>query len=129
MLRGRYDNTAMQEMHVNEAKKILNILIYRNERAMTFEKFVAKFQKSINDLEQYGRGMHNEDIVDMLWAKICNPDLNMYMAALKVQHQRTKRTFTEILQNIASQVPLLSPANIKPRGISQLNSQEADGEG
>ena len=65
----------------------------------------------------------------MLWVKICNPDLNMYMAALKVQHQRTKRTFTEILQDIASQVPLVSPANFAPRGISQLNSQEEDGEG
>ena len=128
-LRARYENTAMQETHVNDAKKTLSLLTYRSERAMTFEKFVAKFQKAIDDLEKHGRGMHNKDIVDMLWVKICNSDLNMYMAALKVQHQRNKRDFTEILQDIASQVPLLSPVNFKPRGISQLDSQGTEEDG
>ena len=71
-LRARYNNTAMQEAHVNEAKKILSVLTYRNERAMTFEKFVAKFQKAIDKLDKCGQGMHNKDIVDMIWSKIFN---------------------------------------------------------
>ena len=65
-LRARYENPEMQDMHINEPKKTLANIAYRNERAMTFEKFVATFQKEIDDLEMYGRGMHNCDIVDLL---------------------------------------------------------------
>ena len=50
---------------------------------MTFEKFVNTFQKSINDLEMYERGMHNGDIVDMLWTKIGNPELATYVVSMK----------------------------------------------
>ena len=48
-LRVRYENSAMQKMHINEAKETLANIAYRNERAMTFEKFVATFQKTIDD--------------------------------------------------------------------------------
>ena len=74
-MRARYENPAMQDMHINEAKKTLANIAYRNERAMTFEKFVATFHKSIDDLEMYGRGMYNGDIVDLLWTKMVNPEL------------------------------------------------------
>ena len=56
----------MQDMHINEAKKTLANIAYRNEKSMTLEKFVATLQKAIDDLEMYGRGMHNGDIVDLL---------------------------------------------------------------
>ena len=49
-LRARYENPAMQDMYINEAKKTLTNIVYRNERSMTFEKFVATFQKAIDDL-------------------------------------------------------------------------------
>ena len=42
-LRGRYEYAAMYEQYINEAKKTLEKLTYRNERALNFEKFVAKF--------------------------------------------------------------------------------------
>ena len=45
VLRARYENAAMQDMHINEEKKTLANISYRNEQAMTFEKFVATFQK------------------------------------------------------------------------------------
>ena len=62
-LRVRYENPEMQDMHINKEKKTLANIAYRNEQAMTFEKFVATLQKAIDDLEMYGRGMHNGDIV------------------------------------------------------------------
>ena len=54
------------DMHINEAKKTLDDIAYRNERSMAFEKFVATFQKAIDDLDMYRRGMHIGDIVDLL---------------------------------------------------------------
>ena len=49
-------------------------MTYRNERAMNFEKSVAKFVKEVDDLEKYERGMHNADVVDLIWKKMTNPD-------------------------------------------------------
>ena len=51
LLRKRYENAAMQEQYINEAKITLESMTYRNERAMKFEKFVARFVKEVNDLE------------------------------------------------------------------------------
>ena len=74
---------------------------------MKFEKFVAKFVKAVDDLEKYERGMHNADVVDIIWKKMTNPDLSQYVTALKVQSQRKPREYKDILQDIASQVPNL----------------------
>ena len=42
-LRGRYENAAVHEQYINKAKRTLEKLTYRNQRALKFEKFVAKF--------------------------------------------------------------------------------------
>ena len=78
----------MKEQYINEAKRTLESMTYRNERAMKFEKFVAKFVKAVADLERFNRGMHNGDVVDLIWKKMTNPDLSQYVTALKVQFQR-----------------------------------------
>ena len=82
-------------------------MTYRNERAIFFEKFVAKFVKEVDDLERFNRGMHNGDVVNLIWKKMTNPDLSQYITALKVQLQREPRYYKDVLQDIASQVPTL----------------------
>ena len=82
-LRARYENAKIQDMHSNKANKTLANIAYRNERAMTFEKFLATFQKTIDDLDMYGRGMYNSDIVDLLWTKMGNPELAPYVVSIK----------------------------------------------
>ena len=91
LLHKRYENAAMQEQYINEAKRTLESMTYRNERAMKFDKFVAKFVKAVDDLEQFNRGTHNGDVVDLIWKKMTNPDLSQYVTALKVQFQREPR--------------------------------------
>ena len=68
-LRGRYENAAMHEQYINEAKRTLETLTYRNERALKFEKFVAKFVKAVDELDKRNRGLHNADVVDMIWKR------------------------------------------------------------
>lgn len=121
-LKERYENKAMHETCINEAKKVLQTITYRNERAMKFEKFVANFQKAIDDLERYGRGMHDADIVDMIWPKMCNPELASYVVSLKVHHQHQRRGFREILQDIATQVPTIANTAFSPRGVAELGT-------
>ena len=100
-LRVRYENAVMQDMHINEAKKTLANIVYHNKRDMTFEKFVATFQKAIDDLDMYGCGMHNCDIVDLLWTKMSNPELAPYVVSMKVHYQVVRRGYKEIFQDIA----------------------------
>ena len=49
-LRSRYENVAMQEQYVSEAKCTIETIQYRNEISMTFEKFVRKLVKAVDEL-------------------------------------------------------------------------------
>ena len=52
----------MHERYINKSKRTLETLTYRNERALKFEKFVAKFVKAVDELDKRNRGMHNVDV-------------------------------------------------------------------
>ena len=84
-LRGRYENTSMYEQYINKVKRIWETLTYRNERALKFENFVTKFIKAVDELDKINRRLHNSDVVDKIWKKVTNPELNQYVVALKVQ--------------------------------------------
>ena len=75
---------------------------------MKFGKFVAQFVREIDELENRGRGLHNADIVDMIWKKVLNAKLIQYAIALKFQFQRIPRNYQLILQNISSHIPTLT---------------------
>ena len=83
-LRSRYENVAMKEQYVSKAKLIIETIKYRNEREMTFEKFVSKFVKAVDELEKIGRGMQNADIVDIICQRVSNAELSQYLTDLKV---------------------------------------------
>ena len=70
VLRSRYENVAMQEQYVSEAKCTIDTLQYRNERAMTFEKFVRKLVHVVDEQEKRDRGMHNVDVVDIILQRV-----------------------------------------------------------
>ena len=123
-LAGRYDNHASRETRINEAKRTLQSIQYRNERSMPFEKFVDKFQQAIDDLEAGGRPMHNDDIIDMLWPKIINNEIREYIVALKVDQARNHRGFRDIIQDIASEIPKISPVSSFKRNVSAFKNSE-----
>ena len=90
---------------------------------MTFEKFVATFQKAVDNLEIYGSGMHNGDIVDLLWTKMGNSELATYLVSMKVHYQFFRRGYREILQDIATQIPLLTLTTFRAR-VSDLHQTD-----
>ena len=49
-LRSMYENVAMQEQYVSEAKRTIETIHYWNERAITFETFVSKLVKAADEL-------------------------------------------------------------------------------
>ena len=103
-LRDRYHNDATKQAIINSAKNTLSHLRYKNERSFSFEKFSARLQKAYDDLEANGRKVDNGDIVDDLWARIQNSDIQVYLSSLKVDYQRNPRTYQLILQDIAAEI-------------------------
>ena len=71
---------------------------------MTFEKFVRKIVKDVDELEKRGRGMHNAEIIEIIWKRVRKAELSQYLTALKVQFQHQTRNDREVLQDIASKV-------------------------
>ena len=72
---------------------------------MTFENFVSKLVKAVNELEKWVTGIHNADIVEIIWKRVIDDELSQYLTALKVQFQHQPRNYREVLQDIANQVP------------------------
>ena len=128
-LKSRYQNAAMQDMYINEAKKTLAIISYKSERAMKFEVFSGKFQNAVNILETYGRGMHNDDIVDLVWTKLQNADLSLFVSSLQVDYRRNRQPYTEILQEIATQIPATSTQPFSPTSVSDIHRIEGGRDG
>ena len=116
----RYDSHASRETRINEAKKTIQTLQYRNERSMPFERFVDKFQRAVDDLETGGRPMHNDDIIDALWPKLLNNEIKEFVMALKVDQARNPRNYRDILQDIAAEIPKISPASTFKRNVAEV---------
>ena len=118
-LRERYSSDATRQGIINAAKKALATLRYKNERSFSFEKFSAKLQQAYDELEASGRQVNNGDIVDELWERIQTPDLQLYVASLKVDYQRNPRDYKLILQDIAAEAGTAKTATVTfARGVS-----------
>ena len=89
---------------------------------MKFEKFVTKFTRAVDESEKRNQGLHNSDIIDLIWKKIMIPELSQYVTALKVQFQRQPRDYQDILQDIARKVPSLQVPNFKK--ASKVGAQD-----
>ena len=129
-LNSEIDSTSTQQETINEANQVLDNLVYRNERSMTFEKFSSKLQNALNDLADCGRPVHDGDIVDKLWGRIQNSDLVTYVAALKIEYTRNQRDYKEILQDIATQIPSL-PKHVSfgPKSRNSARAKDILGKG
>ena len=124
-LRERYSSDATKQNIINRAKSELSTLRYKNERSFSFERFSAKLQKGYDDLEDQGRAVNNGDIVDDLWDRIQAPELQMYLASLKVDYQRNPRAYRLILQDIAAEAgKSISKSATFTRNVSATYTRE-----
>ena len=94
---------------------------------MKFEIFSGKLQNAVNVLETYGRRMHNEDIVFMMWIKLRSADLSIFLSSIKVNYRHNRQNYTEILQEIAMQIPTTKSQLFSPTGVYEPNRVEGRG--
>ena len=65
--------------------------------------------------------MHKKDVVDLLWMKLNNAELAMFVASIKVDYRRNCQKYTDILQEIATQIPTGKTPPFTTDGILELN--------
>jgi hypothetical protein len=117
----RYVNAAAIQGNINDANKIWDYLVYKNERAMSFEDFCKKMEKAIQAFIIAGRPKFEGDIIDWMWVHIQNDELKHHIVALKIGQSLQPRTYRQILQEIAKEVPNLSKrASFQPR-VSEIH--------
>jgi hypothetical protein len=120
-LGNRYENEATIQARVNQANQVWDSLVYKNERALTFESFSCKLTKSLQHFEKAGRAKHDGDVIDWIWGHIQNAELSQHMSALKVAQSFHLKTSRQILQEIAKEIPNISKgSNFQPR-ISEVH--------
>ena len=121
-LTARYENAATIQTRVNEANKTWDMVIYKNERAMTFESFCQKIQKALQHFERAGRPKHEGDVIDWIWNHIQCPELGQIVAALKAAQGMTPRSPDQILQELAKEIPNLVKSTSFQQRVSEVNS-------
>jgi hypothetical protein len=120
-LEERYENEATTQARVNTANKTWELLVYKNERAMTFEDFSKKLTKALLHFERAGRAKHDGDVIDWIWSHVQSSELSQLISALKVGQGIHPRTSRQILQEIAKEIPNISKgSNFQPR-ISEIS--------
>jgi hypothetical protein len=124
-LRERYDNDAAIQTRANEANKTWDMfLVYKNERAMSFEEFCKKFQKALQHFERANRAKHNGDVIDWMWNHVQNSELGQTVAALKASQEGIHaRTPNRILQEIAKEIPNLSKGTSFQQPVSEVHAR------
>ena len=126
-LSSRYENGAMQDQYVSKARCTIETIQYWNEIAMTFKTFVSKIVKAVDELEKRGRVMKKSDIVEIISQRVSNAELSQYLTALKVQVQHQAHNYREVLQYIASQVPLIGVDTLRKESEVTVQGTESGG--
>jgi hypothetical protein len=122
----RYENEATIQARVNQANKTWEMLVHKNERAMSFEAFSKKLTKALQCFDNAGRAKHDGDVIDWIWRHVQCGELSQHISALKVGQSFHLRTSKQILQEIAKEVPNLSKgSNFEPR-ISEIQQGSSE---
>jgi hypothetical protein len=130
-LSDRYENDATIQARVNQANKTWDVLVYKNERAMSFETFCKKLTKTLQHFDKAGRAKHNGDVIDWIWSHVQSTELSQLLSALKVSQSLNPRTPLEILHEIAKEIPNISKgSNFQPRvsEVGQTSGFTFDGD-
>jgi hypothetical protein len=92
---------------------------------MTFEAFCQKIQKALQHFERAGRSKHDGDVIDWIWNHIQNPELSQIIAALKATQGMTQRSPTQILQELAKEIPNLVKSTGFQQRVSEVGSNHS----
>lgn len=100
-LKRNYEGTAQVNNAVTTARRTLESLFYRDERAYSFASFTTKAQNAFTTLSDYGRAVREDDKVRWLAEKVKNPALE---AAVEVMVTAHAENYEEAVAHLSSVV-------------------------
>ena len=108
---------------VKEVEALRTSLIYKNERAMSSEKFLTNMQTMLTRFYENGEILNKSQNIRLLFQKVQNPILNQIKASLQVSYdtdQSNKVTYDFISNSLAAEAASIGDHN--PRGVADINT-------
>jgi hypothetical protein len=84
-LQAHYGGEGNKSVRIKEAEVLRTTLTYKNERAMSFEKFLTNMQAMFTGFEDNDEVLTNAQKIRLLFQKVQSPSLTQVKSALKVQ--------------------------------------------
>ena len=128
-LRRHYSGEGNTSRRITVAERIRDTLFYKSERAMSYESFLAKLQKMFNIFADEGEPMEESAKTRLLLKKIQSPHLSQAVAAVRIQDNLGKISFTEAANHIATEISNLNETQFvqsrRQSGVSADRGQVA----
>jgi hypothetical protein len=107
-LKDHYDGEGNKDILIQEAETLRDNLTYKNERSMSFEKFLMNMQKMFTGYADNLEPIPKEQKVRLLFQKVQSPALNDLKRTLKVQHSLDKGGNSVTYDFVANQLSALA---------------------
>jgi hypothetical protein len=85
-LQAHYGGEGSKSVRIKEAEVLRNSLQYKNERSMSFDKFLTNMQKMFTGFEDNEEFLSDGQKVRLLFQKVQAPNLNQVKSALQVSY-------------------------------------------
>ena len=126
-LRTHFAGEGNASRNMAEADRLHESLVYKNERALSFEIFLTRCQKMFNIYEKEGEEMSDDAKVRFLFKKIQHSGLRGTIDALKAtQTTGADITYTMAANHLSTAVSELPEYIAKNRNISALGTGNGD---
>ena len=100
-LRLHYEGEAELEIHATKAQRMLDTLVYTNERSMAFKTMITRLNKAYNVLKKHGQEFTDLSKVEQLAKWIKNPNNNITITvAIEAMREAHKANYTAAVQFI-----------------------------
>jgi hypothetical protein len=127
-LKAHYGGEGNTARRLADADRLKSQLHYKNEKAMTFEKFLDRAQEMFNIYEENDQPMYNDEKIRWLIQKIQNPQLDATIEALKTEKRRYQDlTYATASNDLATAVNELNNTNKFTHNISSTNTSYKPG--
>jgi hypothetical protein len=127
-LKAHYEGEGNKQIRLDEAEQLRKSLMYKNERVLSFEKFLTSMQKMFQGFYDAGEEYLEPQKIRVLFEKIQSPALQMAKSSLMVAHDLDTAgtvTYDFIANSLSVQATGQAPDHATNRNTSALGRGEA----
>ena len=127
-LREHFEGKGNATRNLAEANRIRDTLYYKNERSLSFEKFLNKMQEMFNIYAKEDQDLSEKGKIDILFAKVQNPGLQAAIEALRTKEiEGVELSYTAAANHLSTTVARLTATG--SRNVSSLTVGGGGNEG